>query len=160
MIYKSDVFGLNPKPTQGIYDANASINKISLRKDGGILAVTSADGHTRVYNNYDGRYVLNETWNSEPGPNHFNALTLSGNVLLVPSNGKLRIYQSCVSSLARCSHCLSSTQCLGCIDNYYLADSGTCNTCSLFQGCRTCVTENMCTSCFSGYFLNMEIGVC
>lgn len=44
IIYKSDAFGLNPQPYQGIYDANSSINKITMRRDGGVLVATSTDG--------------------------------------------------------------------------------------------------------------------
>ena len=160
IVYKSDVFGLNPKPIQGIYDANASINRVALRKDGGVLVVTSADGDTRVYNLYDGRYLLNDTWKAQAGPKQSNALSLEGNILVLSDKNRITIYQSCISSIARCSRCLNQTLCYGCVDNYFLSDTGVCHTCSLFQGCKTCVTENMCTSCFSGYFLNIEVGVC
>lgn len=160
MIYKPDVFGLNPKPVQGIYDANLSINMIALRRDGGVLIATSAEGSTRVYNSYDGRYLLNDTWATQLGPKLSNSLSLDGQILVLSVNKKILIYQSCITSMSKCSQCLSQSKCYGCVDNYFLAESGQCHTCSLFQGCRTCVTENMCTSCYAGYFLNIEIGVC
>ena len=69
-IYNTDVFGYNTKLVLGIYDADNSISKVNLRKDGYLLVASSSDGQTRIYNRYNSKYVLNDTFKSNNNPSN------------------------------------------------------------------------------------------
>lgn len=112
-----------------------------MRMDGKLIIATSLDTFTRIYNSYNGTYLLNDTMMGDQTNDLGSSLSEEGDIFALRGNGTITFYQSCISSINKCSQCISLDTCISCSENYYLStEDGFCYPCSLFQGCKTCIT--------------------
>jgi proprotein convertase subtilisin/kexin type 5 len=69
------------------------------------------------------------------------------------------VCRTCISFIAGCLYCTSTSVCLSCQSGYYQAGN-TCVACSGITGCLDCSGPSTCNLCSDAYYLNSGDGLC
>lgn len=67
----------------------------------------------------------------------------------------------CLSAIASCYTCSTSTSCTNCISQYYLVNATFCQRCNnTINNCDICANATNCSSCETGYIVNANFSGC